>query len=163
MYVPYYYSMNKLIWVDILCKQILENCLKNSWKSWRNPGILLVGFVDTLLKPQLFVADCDDEWAYGQHDDQYNSRHNRDGFHRDVRDVLAVIIVICYQIFFILPAVQTKLNITIALVQQRSWKVNLYANLHVPKHGRLRRCGQFEPVFVQLNCCMNNDRSNISR
>ena len=29
------------ITVDILCKQILENCLKNSWKSWRNPGILL--------------------------------------------------------------------------------------------------------------------------
>ena len=69
----------------------------------------------TQLKLQLFVADCDDEWAYGQHDDQYNSRHNRDGFRRDVRDVLAVVNVICYQIFFILPVVQTKLDITIAL------------------------------------------------
>ena len=44
LYVPYYYSMNELIWEDILCKQILENCLKNSWKSWRNPGILLAWF-----------------------------------------------------------------------------------------------------------------------
>ena len=37
------------ITVDILCKQILENCLKISWKSWKNPGILLAWFLDTLI------------------------------------------------------------------------------------------------------------------